>query len=262
MTYKPSYTNLASIKEDEGETLQDYFKRFNVEVTKGEKSLVSSLVCMLITIVLPRTDFLKELQARCPEKLVEFFAMAEPHKRIKNLLVELEKGKQKLSSPVPRTRSRSLQTKSSRGHSPSCSPKRCSPTRHRSPKLAKSPTRKESSLKRKRDFKQMGLHEKDLKLVTSSIYGITWDTIELKGMIKLPITLGTTPVTTKSMANFAVIDQHSAYNAVIEHPIVKEMKIVTSIYHLTMKFLTHTGVGSVRGVQSTRENAITPQSRS
>ncbi|XP_030508935.1 uncharacterized protein LOC115723586 [Cannabis sativa] len=95
----------------------------------------------------------------------------------------------------------------------------------------------------------MGLNEKDLRLVMSSIYGLTRDTIELKGMIKLPITLETTPVTAKSMADFVVINQHSAYNAVIGHPILKEMKIVTSIYHLTMKFPTPTGVGSVRGVE-------------
>ncbi|KAM6572506.1 hypothetical protein CsatA_016586 [Cannabis sativa] len=99
-------------------------------------------------------------------------------------------------------------------------------------------------------FKQMGLQEKDLRPVVSSIYGFTGDTTALKGMIKLPITLGTAPVVAKSMADFAVIDQHSAYNAVIGRPILKEMKIVTSIYHLTMKFPTRAGVGSVQGVQS------------
>uniref|UniRef100_A0A803P5N9 Uncharacterized protein n=1 Tax=Cannabis sativa TaxID=3483 RepID=A0A803P5N9_CANSA len=94
------------------------------------------------------------------------------------------------------------------------------------------------------------LQEKDLRPVVSSIYGFTGDTIALKGMIKLPITLGTTLVTAKSMADFAVIDQYSAYNAVIGCPILKEMKIVTSNDHLTMKFPTPVGVGSVRGVQS------------
>ncbi|XP_060968811.1 uncharacterized protein LOC133036284 [Cannabis sativa] len=99
-------------------------------------------------------------------------------------------------------------------------------------------------------FKQMGLQEKDLRPVTSSIYGFTGDVIALKGMIKLPITLRTAPVTAKSMADFAVIDQYSAYNAMIGRPILKEMKIITSIYHLTMKFPTSAEVGSVRGVQA------------
>ncbi|XP_060965551.1 uncharacterized protein LOC133034477 [Cannabis sativa] len=145
MTYRPPYTTLANIKQEPGESLQDYFKRFNAEVTKVEKAPESSLVCMLITGVLPRTDFWKELQARRPESLVEFFAMTEPHKRIENSLVELEKGKDKRKSPVPRSRSRSPRGKNSRGRSP----RRRSPRRQRSPKLAKSPPKKESSPKRK-----------------------------------------------------------------------------------------------------------------
>ncbi|XP_060959303.1 uncharacterized protein LOC133030542 [Cannabis sativa] len=377
MTYKPPYTTLANIKQEPGESLQDYFKRFNAEVTKVEKAPESSLVCMLITGVLPRTDFWKELQARRPESLVEFCAMAELHNRIENFLEELEKGKDKRKSLVSRSRSCSPRGKNSIGRSP----RRRSPQRQRSPKLAKSPPKKESFPKRKggprfvnytelavprdhiyameekngvfkkpptirgnrdkRDpkkfcdsrksqeryakeakekpltnvnnlserleklfkrecdditfmesdarwvhhphfdalvivanigednvhrilvdntssvnllniqaFKQMGLHEKDLRPVTSSIYGFTGDVIALKGMIKLPITLGTAPVVAKSMADFAVIDQYSAYNVVIGRPILKEMKIVTSIYHLTRKFPTPTGVGSVRGIQS------------
>ena len=113
MTYRPPYTTLANIKQEPGESLQNYFKRFNAEVTKVEKAPESSLVCMLITGILPRTDFWKELQARRPESLVEFFAMAEPHKRIENSLAELEKGKNKRRSPVPRSRSRSPRGKNS-----------------------------------------------------------------------------------------------------------------------------------------------------
>ncbi|XP_060959277.1 uncharacterized protein LOC115700073 [Cannabis sativa] len=140
MTYRPPYTTLANIKQEVGESLQDYFKRFNAEVTKVEKTPESSLVCMLITGVVQRTDFWKELQAQRPELLVEFFAMAEPHKRIENSLAELEKGKDKRESPVPRSRSRSP-----RGRSP----RRRSSQRQRSPKFAKSPPKKESSPKRK-----------------------------------------------------------------------------------------------------------------
>ncbi|XP_030478017.1 uncharacterized protein LOC115695060 [Cannabis sativa] len=422
LIYRPPYTTLANIKQEPGESLQDYFKRFNAEVTKVQKAPESLIVCMLITGVLPRTDFWKELQARRHELLVEFFAMAEPHKRIENSLAELEKGKDKRKSAVPRSRSRSPRGKSSRGRSP----RRRSPRRQRSPKLAKSPPKKESSPKRKggprfvnytelavprdhiyaieekngvfkkpppirgnrnkrdpkkickyhkdighttlecwvlqdeieelirrgkfnkykkseeshpraddkeenqnvsgsrtprniltiiggphivgdsrklqeryakeakekpltnvnnlserpeklfkrecnditfmesdarwvhhphsdalvivaniggdnvhrilvdngssvnllnfQSFKQMGLHEKDLRPIASSIYYFTDDVIALKGMIKLTITLGTASVVAKSMADFAVIDQYSAYNTVIGQPILKEMR--------------------------------------
>uniref|UniRef100_A0A803QHQ8 Retrotransposon gag domain-containing protein n=1 Tax=Cannabis sativa TaxID=3483 RepID=A0A803QHQ8_CANSA len=145
MTYRPPYTTLANIRQEVGESLQDYFKCFNAEVTKVEKAPESSLVCMLITGVLPRTDFWKELQARRLESLVEIFAMAELHQRIENSLAELEKVKDKHESPVPRSRSCSPRRKSSRERSP----RRRSLQRQQSLKLAKSPPKKESSPKRK-----------------------------------------------------------------------------------------------------------------
>ncbi|XP_060968479.1 uncharacterized protein LOC133036027 [Cannabis sativa] len=146
MTYRPPYTTLANIKQEVGESLQNYFKRFNAEVTKVEKAPMSSLVCMLITSFLQRTEFWKELEAERPKSLVEFFAMAEPHKRIEIFLAELEKRKDKRESPVPRSRSRSPRGKNSRGRSP----RRRSPQRQRSPKLVKSPPKKALSPKRKR----------------------------------------------------------------------------------------------------------------
>ncbi|KAM6563255.1 hypothetical protein CsatB_023253 [Cannabis sativa] len=145
MMYKPPYTTLANIKQEVGESLQDYFKCFNAEVTKVEKAPESSLVCMLITCVLPRTDFWKEFQARRPDSFVEFFAMTEPHKRIENSLAELERVKEKRKSPVPRSRSQSPRGKNRKGRSL----RRRSPQRQQSPKLAKSPSKKETSPKRK-----------------------------------------------------------------------------------------------------------------
>uniref|UniRef100_A0A803NWW5 Uncharacterized protein n=1 Tax=Cannabis sativa TaxID=3483 RepID=A0A803NWW5_CANSA len=71
--------------------------------------------------------------------------MAELHKRIKNSLAELKRGKYKCESPVPWSRSRSPRGNNSRGRSL----RRCSPHRQRSPKLAKSPSKNETSPKRK-----------------------------------------------------------------------------------------------------------------
>lgn len=46
-----------------------------------------------------------------------------------------------------------------------------------------------------------------------------------------------------------IVDQSSAYNALIGRPLLKEMKVITSIYHLYMKFPTPTGVGCIKGCQ-------------
>lgn len=46
-----------------------------------------------------------------------------------------------------------------------------------------------------------------------------------------------------------VLDQSSTHNPLIERPLLKEMKVITSIYHLSMKFPTHAGVGCINGCQ-------------
>ena len=51
------------------------------------------------------------------------------------------------------------------------------------------------------------------------------------------------------MADFLVIDQPLAFNAVLERPSLRELRAITSIYHLLMKFSTPNGVGEVRGDQ-------------
>ena len=51
------------------------------------------------------------------------------------------------------------------------------------------------------------------------------------------------------MIGFLVIDQPSAFNAVLGRPSLRELKDIISIYHLLMKFRTPNGVEEVRGNQ-------------
>ena len=44
-------------------------------------------------------------------------------------------------------------------------------------------------------------------------------------------------------ADFLVIDQPSAFNDVLGRPSLRKLKVITSIYHLLMKFPTLNGVG-------------------
>ena len=51
------------------------------------------------------------------------------------------------------------------------------------------------------------------------------------------------------MADFMVIDQLSAFNVVLRRPSLRELRAITSIYHLLMKSLLPHGVSEVKGDQ-------------
>ena len=69
------------------------------------------------------------------------------------------------------------------------------------------------------------------------------------GVISLPMTLGEYPRQSCMMTDFLVIDQPSAFNAVLGRSSLRELKAITSIYHLLMKFPTPSGVREVKGNQ-------------
>lgn len=47
-----------------------------------------------------------------------------------------------------------------------------------------------------------------------------------------------------------VLDQESVHSALVGRSLLKSIRVITSIYHLTMKFLTPNGVGCVKGSQN------------
>lgn len=95
----------------------------------------------------------------------------------------------------------------------------------------------------------MGLSDRDLKVENIYIYGFGGESIRVKGTIRLPVTLGDGAKSATQIVDFMAVDQESSHNALIGRPLLKEMRVVTSIYHLSMKFPTPGGVGCVRGCQ-------------
>ena len=87
-------------------------------------------------------------------------------------------------------------------------------------------------------YKRMGLDENALSPATSLLYGFIGDHVIPKRTAKLAITVGEHPRTSIVIANFLVVDYLSAINEIIRRPLLKALKAVTSIYHLTMKFPT------------------------
>ena len=98
-------------------------------------------------------------------------------------------------------------------------------------------------------FQRIGLKDSDLRPSPNPMYRFTRDSVVPVGVITLLLTMGEYPRESCMMADFLVIDQPSAFNAVLGRPSLRALMAITNIYHLLMKFPTLNGVGQVRGNQ-------------
>ena len=94
-------------------------------------------------------------------------------------------------------------------------------------------------------YEQMGLGLHKLTHTPILLYGFTGDSLIPVGSIKLAMTVGTYPRISTVMENFLVVDCPSAFNVILGRPTLKELRAVTSIHHLLIKFPTPNGVGQV-----------------
>ena len=98
-------------------------------------------------------------------------------------------------------------------------------------------------------FQEMGLEESQLR-PSGPIYGFANQPIKPKGIITLPVTIDQGEHTATIMADFLVVDQPSAYNAIIGRPLMKKTNMVSAVYCLIVKFPTPTGVGYIKADQA------------
>ena len=98
-------------------------------------------------------------------------------------------------------------------------------------------------------FQGMGLDENQLRPV-GPIYEFFNQSIQAKRVITLPIIIGQGEHIVTEMADFLVVDQSSAYNAIIGRPLMKKTNMVSAIYCFTVKFLTPIGVGYIKADQA------------
>ena len=94
-------------------------------------------------------------------------------------------------------------------------------------------------------YKRMGLTESKLSPTTSLLYGFNGDHVISRGTAKLVMTLGEHPRLSAVVTEFLMVDCPSAINRIIGRPLLKALKAVTLIYHLTMKFPTVKGTREV-----------------
>ncbi|KAL0405434.1 UNVERIFIED_CONTAM: Retrovirus-related Pol polyprotein from transposon opus [Sesamum latifolium] len=96
-------------------------------------------------------------------------------------------------------------------------------------------------------FNQMQLGDTPLEEVNTSLYGFTGEVVHPRGLISLPLTLGTCPAQRTCVLKFLVVDVPSAYNVILSRPTLNMFHAVISMYHIKIKFPIPGGVGEVKG---------------
>ncbi|KAL0417247.1 UNVERIFIED_CONTAM: hypothetical protein Slati_3556600 [Sesamum latifolium] len=94
-------------------------------------------------------------------------------------------------------------------------------------------------------YDQMQLGDTPLKKVNTSLYGFAGEVVHPRGLISLPLTLGTWHTRKTCILKFLVVDVPSAYNVILGRPTLNAFQTVISMYHMKIKFPTPGGVGEV-----------------
>ncbi|XP_074323876.1 uncharacterized protein LOC141660793 [Apium graveolens] len=95
-------------------------------------------------------------------------------------------------------------------------------------------------------YKKIGLPDRDMSGEDSWVYGFTGEGVRVMGSIRLSCTLGESLLSVKKMVKFKVLNQESSHNVLPGRPFLIEMRVITLIHHLTIKFPTPNGVGGIK----------------
>ena len=93
----------------------------------------------------------------------------------------------------------------------------------------------------------MRIKREQLVQTNSLLVGFEGIKVYPLGAVTLPVTVGDYPQQIIRDVMFLVVDCSSAFNAILRQPTLNSWKVVTSTYHLMIKFPIEYGVGEVRG---------------
>ncbi|KAL0445763.1 UNVERIFIED_CONTAM: hypothetical protein Slati_1704200 [Sesamum latifolium] len=96
-------------------------------------------------------------------------------------------------------------------------------------------------------YDQMQLGDIPLEKVNTSLYGFAGEVVHPRGMILLPLILGTGHTRRTCMLKFLVVDLPSAYNAILGRPTLNAFHALIFMYHMKIKFSMPGGFGEVQG---------------
>ncbi|KAL0420785.1 UNVERIFIED_CONTAM: hypothetical protein Slati_3101400 [Sesamum latifolium] len=77
-------------------------------------------------------------------------------------------------------------------------------------------------------YDQMQLGDVPLETVDTSLYGFAGEVVHPRGMISLPLTLGTSPLRKTCLLKFLVVDIPSAYNVILGRPTLNAFRTIIS----------------------------------
>ncbi|RRT42646.1 hypothetical protein B296_00043453 [Ensete ventricosum] len=95
-------------------------------------------------------------------------------------------------------------------------------------------------------FQKLGLIDKDLITLTSTLTGFTGDFVSPLGATTILVTFGGEPRSKTLMVSFMMVKLPLAYNGIIGRPILNQLKAVVSTFHRLLKFPTRVGVDEVK----------------
>ena len=95
----------------------------------------------------------------------------------------------------------------------------------------------------------MGISRERLIPTNAPLVGFGGTRVLPLGAITLSVVVGNYPQQIAKDVTFLVVDCSSAYNAILGRPTLNSWKVVTSTYHLMIKFPTNYSVGELRGNQ-------------
>ncbi|KAL5764110.1 hypothetical protein ACOSP7_016458 [Xanthoceras sorbifolium] len=94
---------------------------------------------------------------------------------------------------------------------------------------------------------RLGLSPVKLQPLQTSLYGFLESITIPLGMITSPITVGEKPEQVTKIVDLIVVYHPGAYNMILGRPFLFNIKVIVSMYHITMKFPMEGGVGIIKG---------------
>ena len=94
-------------------------------------------------------------------------------------------------------------------------------------------------------FDKIGNGREKLEPVNACLRGFSGERVLPLGSIQLVLTLGDPPCEAIEVVRFPIVDAPSTYNMLLGRPSLNTIRVISSAYHMVIKFPTTNGVGMV-----------------